>query len=643
MCGINAIISKTEKGLVDFTEILELNTALKHRGPDSEGFIAFHHNSIHTFFGKDTQATCINNSFHFSAKKPIAELNEPSVFLFGHRRLSIIDLSPSGHQPMCDISKAYWITYNGELYNYLELKEELKSLGHTFITNSDTEVIIASYKVWGGDCVKKFNGMFAFILFDEIKKCFFIARDITGVKPLYYYENNEILYFSSEQKALLKINTLPKIANQKSIYKHLVFNKQGSDENGEELTFFENIFAFPKGHSMLYDLNNHKKKLVKYFNIHEEINNSISKYSEKDIESLIFEKIKTAIEIRLRSDVEIGVCLSGGIDSSVISCMIDKIKQQPSPTQLFTITFPNQKEDESIYAKAVVDKTNGRWRTYTPTKENFLKDIEDLVYSQDIPIISTSTYAQWCVMRLVKEHNIKVVLNGHGADELFGGYPPHWLSYWNEIDKRQKKEEQKNTVFFIDPKMYEWKQKIKQSQYKIWKTYLSNEKYLNQDFIQQFKNDEKELFYFDTLNQHLQTDYFGNTLSAYLKYEDRCGMWHSVESRLPFADDRELMTLMFSIQGKLKLKNSVLKNLLRESTKNILPNTVYNRRDKKGFESPNEAFLQQIMANDLNINKKIQSYLSTNYLEQIIKNQNVNTSFLTKAMFFNKWMGIFMK
>jgi asparagine synthase (glutamine-hydrolysing) len=646
MCGINAIISKTEKGLADFTEILELNNTLKHRGPDSEGFAAFQNHEIKTFFGKDTQPACINNQFHFSAKKSITELNEPSTFVLGHRRLSIIDLTPSGHQPMCDNSKAFWITYNGELYNYLELKEELKSLGHIFITNSDTEVIIASYKAWGGDCVKRFNGMFAFVLFDQIKKCFFIARDITGVKPLYYYENNDVMYFSSEQKALLKINTIPKIANQKSIYKHLVFNKQGSNANGEELTFFENIIAFPKGHYMLYDLSNHKKKVIKYFNINEEINNAINKYSEKDIEALIFEKIKTAIDIRLRSDVEIGVCLSGGIDSSVIACMIDNIKQaqqQNKPTQLFTITFPNQKEDESIYAAAVVDKTNGVWHTYTPTKENFAKDIDDLVYSQDIPIISTSTYAQWCVMRLVKEHQIKVVLNGHGADELFGGYPPHWISYWNEIDNKQKKEEQKNTTFFIDPKKYEWKQKIKQSQYNIWKKYFSNEKYLDRDFIQQFKTEEKELFYFDNLNQHLQTDYFGNILSAYLKYEDRCGMWHSVESRLPFADDKELMILLFSINGQLKLKNSVLKNLLRESTKTILPEKIYSRRDKKGFESPNEDFLQQIMANNLQFDNNLKSYLNNPFFEQNINNQKINTSFLTKAMFFNKWLGIFMK
>jgi asparagine synthase (glutamine-hydrolysing) len=646
MCGINAIISKTEEGLASFHEILELNNALKHRGPDSEGFVAFQNNEMKTFYGRDTQADCINNQFHFSSNKPISELNERSTFLLGHRRLSIIDLTPSGHQPMCDGSKDFWITYNGELYNYLELKEELKSLGHIFMTNSDTEVIIASYKAWGGDCVKRFNGMFAFILFDQVKKSFFIARDITGVKPLYYYENNDAIYFSSEQKALLKINIIPKTVDQKSIYKHLVFNKQGSDENGEELTFFKNIIAFPKGHYMSFDLNNYKKNVVKYFNINEEIDNAINKYSEKDIEALIFGKIKTAIDIRLRSDVEIGVCLSGGIDSSVIACMIDKIKRtqrQNKSTQLFTITFPNKKEDESVYAKAVVDKTNSIWHTYTPSKENFLNDLEDLVYSQDIPIISTSTYAQWCVMRLVKEQNIKVVLNGHGADELFGGYPPHWLSYWNEIDAKQKKQEHKNTTFFIDPKKYEWKQKIKQNQYSIWKKYFSNEKYLNRDFIQQFKDEEKELFYFDNLNQHLQTDYFGNILSSYLKYEDRCGMWHSVESRLPFADDKELMILLFSINGPLKLKNSVLKNLLRESTKSILPEEIYNRRDKKGFESPNDVFLRQILVNDLQFDEIFKSYLNNSFFKQIIRNQNINNSFLTKTMFFNKWVEMFLK
>ncbi len=646
MCGITAIISKTKQGIADVNEIRALNNALKHRGPDSEGYLAFDSKDFYPMFGSDTLANCKNNALPFSSKAAVNEYRTPAQFILGHRRLSIIDLSPSGHQPMCDQSQNYWITYNGELYNYLELKSELQLLGHQFITQSDTEVIIEAYKVWGEACVKKFNGMFAFVLFDKYKQQFFIARDITGVKPLYYYENNNAIYFASEQKALLKLQHLPKKADAKSVYYHLVFNKQGANENGEEFTFFENISAFPKGQYMIYDLLSGKRKTHQYFNIVEAINSTINTKSEKEIEALVLEKIEQAITLRLRSDVEVGVCLSGGIDSSVIACLINTIhlkNQTPLATQLFSIVFPNQKEDESIYAKAVVDQVRGHWHTYTPNVEKFNQDIEALVYSQDIPIINTSTYAQWSIMEQVKLKGLKVVMNGQGGDELFGGYPPHWLSYWNEISKTQKSKEQKETQFFISPKQYEWKQRIKQKQYSIWRTHFSNEKYLHPDFKQQFKTEERNHFFYDNLNQHLRADYFGNTLSSYLKYEDRCGMWHSVESRLPFADDKELMVLMFAINGPLKLKNSVLKNLLRESTKRILPQIIYERRDKKGFESPNELFVKKIMPFSLPFNENLKSYLSKNYLQQMPNNQNIDASFLTKTAFFNKWMATFFK
>jgi asparagine synthase (glutamine-hydrolysing) len=643
MCGISAIILKTKAHQHLKKNAMIMAEALKHRGPDSEGYMVYTEGNCYPLYGEKTQKNCIQNALPFSAQQSIQDVDlSNSQFILSHKRLSIIDLSPSGHQPMCDHQKQIWITYNGELYNYIELRADLKRLGHTFHTQSDTEVIIEAYKEWGSQCLERLNGMFAFILFDKGKETFLISRDITGVKPLYYYENQDAICFASEQKALLKIVGINKTLDEDSIYKHLLYNFQGSDIDGKENTFFKYIKSIPKSQALSYKLRTNEKQWYRYFDPSPFLNSS-QHLNTDDLEDKVFEGIKQSVNKRLRSDVDIAACLSGGLDSSTITAMMHHLKANDGkPLNLFTITFPNQKEDESVYAQAMAKHINGLWHPVQPNAIEFEKDINDLVYSQDTPIVNTSTYAQWRVIKAVKEYGFKVVMNGQGGDELFGGYPIHWLSYWNEIPWLQKIKEQSTPSFFVSPWQFEYKQRLKQALHKTWKKNYSNERHFNTQFINRtILAKEKHCYYYNTLNEHLLNDYFGFTLSNYLKYEDRCGMWHSVESRLPFADDKDLMQLLFNINGKVKLRQSLLKDLLRKSMSHILPELIIRRNDKKGLESPDSHFLP-ILKKDLKIHPVLTSYLSKKYIDQILKNQNIDASFQVKVLFFNKWLEIFI-
>ncbi len=570
MCGIAGIVSKNNSvSLRD--AIISMSQSIKHRGPDGEGFAFFSNEiSVPAYSNETPRINTESKSFIYNPSVSIHELDENYSFALAHRRLSIIDLSEAGHQPMCDTTSNYWLTFNGEIYNYIELREELKHKGHQFITQTDSEVLIEAYKEWGINCLQHFNGMFSFSLFDKKNNQIFCARDRAGVKPFYYCNTNQVFAFASEYKAFIKSNLIPFEVNEVQQLDYLL--NANLETNAQSL--FKGIYELKPAHYFVYDLSSHHLEIKQYYTLP---NTSLQQKSESEIVNLIEEKLVTAVKLRLRSDVEVGSCLSGGLDSSIIAGIIKHLE----PTQhlkLFTAIFPTETFDESAYAKLVSDNVDGNWKTVTPTADEFFRDIESLNYSQDLPIWSTSTYSQHRVMQLASENNIKVVLDGQGADELFGGYAHHYISLWKEDFSFKKLNNAKQTI--KNPYQLFFKQLLKETfDLKTDYSFYFSKKTLLKS------SDYESVKFSSNLNQQLKDDYTGR-LKSFLKCEDRCSMAFGIESRVPFADDIELVNFIFSVEGNKKIKNGVSKYLLREATKKYIPQQIYNRKDKIGFETP---------------------------------------------------------
>ncbi len=578
MCGIAGILSKSGNPALP-EQVFAMSQAIRHRGPDGEGFAFFSEQGSLPVYSADTPAAIRNNrSFRYLPETAIDQVAEGYTMAFAHRRLSIIDLSEAGHQPMCDSTQQYWITFNGEIYNYVELREELRQNGHVFLTQTDTEVILVAYKAWGINCLERFNGMFAFVLFDRQKQELFCARDRAGVKPFYYINTKETFAFASEYKAFIKAGLLPFEVNEVQQFDFIV---NANLETGEE-SLFRNIKELKPAHYIHYKLHTQELGIKRYY----ELPSGPLNLSETELIDRVEQALLNAIRLRLRSDVEVGSCLSGGLDSSVIAGMV-KALQPDGRMQLFTAVFKGESFDESRYAALVAEHVKGNWQTVSPTADEFFRDIKELNYYQDLPVWSSSTYSQHRVMKLAAGHGVKVLLDGQGADELFGGYAHHYLAYWREspLPVRMKRiKESAPTI--VHPYQLYFKQGLKD---------VLN---ASNDFGAYFRKDKKAFGkaqhtpFASDLNTELRKDYTGR-LKSFLKCEDRCSMAFGIESRVPFADDVHLVDLAFSIRGNQKIKHGLSKFLLREASKHYIPSPIYQRRDKVGFETPLTDWLRQ--------------------------------------------------
>jgi asparagine synthase (glutamine-hydrolysing) len=586
MCGIAGIILK-RNGTDLPRQIAAMTRSIRHRGPDGEGFLLVSQQQATPYANPSQQFT--RGDLNYIPQQPLPD-HAPGTFLaFAHRRLSIIDLSDSGHQPMCCQEARYWIVFNGEIYNYIELRHELKQLGHRFISESDTEVIIASYKEWGTACVQRFNGMWAFCIYDTEKQTCFASRDRLGVKPFYYVNNKDVFAFASEQKAFIKAGLIPFRISSKALYDYLLNDQL---EN-EPANFFEGILELWPGCNLVYDLRRQDVSTSVYYHLRNEISRENDTLSDEALIEKIGQSFERAVRLRLRSDVEVGTCLSGGIDSSALAVTIAGLN--PQPLHCFTSVFRGEAINEEFFADRVAAQIGARHHKVEPDPAVFEKEIATLVYSQDVPIWSTSTYAQYKVMELARQTGIKVVLDGQGADELFAGYHHHFLAKWNNLlSKGHYLEAWKDisasgkTIpgafsFFL-------KERLKAA-------YHFNQKHLARFFHTDFLKSHtlrNPAVYEQDVNAQLLRDIYDTRLKSFLKCEDRCGMWHSVESRTPFSDDVELINLMFSFDGNRKIRNGVSKHLLREALKDKLPREVYHRYDKKGFETPMSKWMKAL-------------------------------------------------
>ncbi|MFA5455713.1 MAG: asparagine synthase (glutamine-hydrolyzing) [Sulfurimonas sp.] len=552
MCGISGIINKNGNK-VDKNEIQKINDLIFHRGPDDEGF----------YFEKN--------------------------FAFGHRRLSILDLSSDGHQPMHYLDK-YVITYNGEVYNYLEIKEELLACGYGFHSHTDTEVILASYDKWGAECVNKFNGMWAFAIYDKEKEIIFCSRDRFGVKPFYYTEVNGKFVFGSEIKQLLEFYE-HRFVNEDILLDYLLY---GLEEHTNE-TFFKNINKLEQSHNLFYDLKSNKFEIKRYFEI--VFDEKLDKLSEDESIKLVKEKLQNAVYLRLRSDVKVGTCLSGGLDSSSIAAIASKKYFEKTNEKFVAIHAKSveQKTDESAFAREVASHCDLNLIEVEPQLEDITQNIEEVIYTQEEPFGGPSIFMQYFVMKKARESGCIVMLDGQGGDETLFGYEGYFsfyfasllfkfkfIQYWNEI---------KNLTTFKVSK----KRIIRDSVIVLFRNQLSFiEKLIKKKktFIK-LKNDRKRLNYifeFKDFKNFQVREIMIRNMPHLLRYEDKNSMRNSVETRLPFVDYQFVQSAV-SINNSMKFKNGLLKYILRRVVSSMLPKNIVWRTNKFGFEAPTDMWI----------------------------------------------------
>ncbi len=611
MCGIAGIICHNSSSET-LAQISRLTDTLRHRGPDDEGVLFFEGNQPRIFGGSDTPPAVYQADFRYTPETPFNNFvpNGASIVL-GHRRLSIVDLSPAGHQPMCNEDGTVWIVYNGEIYNFRELCAQLHTRGHRFVSHTDTEVIIHAYEEWGEECLQHFDGMWAFVIYDTKTQTLFAARDRFGVKPLYYHQSWEYVAFASEIKALLLLPFIKKEIGSTAVFDYLFLDIREPVDEG----FFRGVSELPAAHALFYDVPDQRLTIRKYY--HLAINDSWQPFHPQTSQqhvTTVKEYLFQAIGSRLQSDVPVGTCLSGGIDSSTIVCVINALlAQKPLPQigehqMVFTASYDTPGIDESRWAKLVVDNTNTSWFQTFPTAREFIEDLNDLAYTQDIPFGSTSGYAQYRVMRLAGETGVKVLLDGQAGDELFGGYALFYPSFFCEMLKTFSVTDLTRECSHISSAPIHHQQllfsilvllgrglipaRLAVSERLVNPQIAFLRAYCNRDFWERHKQriEEHKQHTHTSLNAKLQSYMAGPHLKSLLRYEDRNSMRFSLESRTPFADDIQLINTVFQIASAYKIHNGWSKYLLRKAMEGIVPQNILQRSDKIGFVTPEDSW-----------------------------------------------------
>ena len=527
MCGIAAIIdyAKIKPKVEDIKSMTDL---LAHRGPDGEGFYI-----------------------------------EGGVAL-GHRRLAVIDTDHRSDQPMH--RSHLHLVFNGMIYNYLEIKAELEVLGYTFITTSDTEVILAAYQEWDMAAFDRFNGMWAIILFDVKKASVICSRDRFGIKPLYYTKIGQKLYFASEIKAFKAVRDWQPKVNHNRLYEYLAFNMTDHTEE----TMFDGIYQVPRSHHAIIDLESNEMKCVQYYDI--------EKPTILNDGSDFFSLFEDAIRIRTRTDVPLASTLSGGMDSSSIVSMLAARLDTVSDT--YTLAYPGDKVDESRYALLVNDKYDIPPNLVTTTEEYLHEHIDRLVYHQDEPFTGATVMAQSHIYEQVNKDGYKVILGGQGGDEILCGYDKFSVGLFKEKIRS-------NPVAAIRELYYFQKLRaINKEDIQKLKSYGKNKK--SEIWYKASILDESELYKRSSENSVFDISYkllFELGISALLRYEDRNSMFFGVESRLPFLDHR-LVEYCLQMESDKKLNRGITKKILRKSMSGIVPQEIIERNDKMGFVTP---------------------------------------------------------
>lgn len=570
MCGISGVLLKESKNREALRQWLQTTNDLQaHRGPDDEGIW----------------------------------IHDKGKVGFGHRRLTIIDLTPAAAQPMCS-EAGLVITYNGEIYNYIELRRLLGV--EKFQTTSDTEVILRTYEKWGEDCVDHLRGMFAFAIWDEENHKLFCARDRFGIKPFYFTKNKDKFFFASEIKALLPfLNDIETDLNGLKDYFAFQFTL-GSK------TLFNGIEQLLPGYTLTIE--NGKIRTRKYWEVHYDLDWLHTKrYFHEEIRTLLLDSVK----IHLRSDVPVGSYLSGGLDSSIVASLARQIQKEDDFHAFHGRFAAGSEYDEVLYARAVSYQNKMSLHEREITSDDFLNNIRKVIYHLDYPVAGPGAFPQYMVSKLASEH-LKVVLGGTGGDEIFGGYVRYLISYFEQCIRGAIEGTMHSGNFVVtyesiipnlsslkgyEPLLQEfWRDGLFEERDKRYFRLINRanglSKEINWELLEPYSAFEtfKEIFwrpnvekesYFDSMT-HFD---FKTLLPALLQVEDRVSMAHGLESRIPLLD-HPLVERAATIPSNVKFENGELKHLMKSGFRQDLPEEVYQRTDKMGFPVPLSDWMQ---------------------------------------------------
>lgn len=561
MCGIAGIVS-TDRSRVSAEQFRSATACLRHRGPQGEG----------------------------------VWINEESTVALGHVRLSIIDLSEEAAQPMHYLDR-YTIVHNGEIYNYLELKETLRSKGYHFKTSSDTEVITAAYDAFGEDCLQQFDGMFAFAIWDEKEKKLFAARDRFGEKPFFFFYDDKELVFASEMRSLWNMD-VKKELNPSLLYNFLTIGYVGNPSDPQE-SFYSNVQKLPTASYLSYSPHQNELRIEKYWQIYPEVKSIGEKEGIEKFQHLFSESVRK----RLRSDVAIGTSLSGGLDSSSIVAFCKKFPSDHYSHKCFTASFNGFEKDEARYA-SIVAKEFGLEHHIVAIDENEIADLmKTVMHHQEEPFSTASVLAQFKVFQSAKENGVTVLLDGQGADETLAGYSKYYKWFWQELYRNKQlgwsKEIEAARALGVSEN-FGWKNKIA-ARYPdfvagIQQTSKAKRAFHHPDLDREFAFSNKQSFYYTMPSQAdldgaLFHDSFVNGLEELLRLADRNSMAHAVEVRLPFLN-HELVEFLFSLPPSFKIHEGWTKWLLRKGVDGSLPAEITWRKDKQGFEPPQKKWME---------------------------------------------------
>lgn len=570
MCGLAGILKyrscpahlakdALEASIEDMTE------SQRHRGPDRTGY------------------------FHWTDRTGEILLG------LGHNRLKVIDLTDRGDQPMQSLDGRYVIVYNGEVYNYIELREELRRAGRTFRSESDTEVVLEAFAEWGERSVRRFNGMWAFAIWDLERESLFLSRDRLGVKPLYYCRTPGSFLFASEIKALLASGLIPRKPDMRWIYRFLTRGAVDWDER----TAFESVSSLAPGHSMTVDPSG-RVRVEPFWEP------DASGSSTLEEPCLAFrELLEDAVRLRLlRSDVPVGTCLSGGLDSSSIVALACGSRE--APVETFSAEYGEPECSEGYWVNLMARSFPIVSRTLTPPTEGFWDTLERITWSMDEPSAAYGAYTQWFVFREMAQH-VRVALDGQGGDELLGGYFYYFESYLNDLFNQALGSRDEGLLRRFWRELGEAEELTGIDLYqRMQRRYFpprNGQDLLCPTFSREFGGASPAEILFDgafaeDLNRTLYWTLRRTSLPALLHCEDRMSMASSVEARLPFLDYR-LVELCLSLPGSFKIQNTTTKRILREAMRDRLPHELVERRDKKGYATPLAHWLRSGLRKDV--------------------------------------------
>lgn len=638
MCGFVGYVALTNQEAIDVNLFAKMNDVIAHRGPDGEGF---------AFFGNyDIKAV---NQLQETRKEALVFYQKSKRTLaLAHRRLSIIDLSVAAAQPMQSIDKNISLLFNGEIYNHAEIRKELVAKGHQFKTDhSDTETIIYAFKEWGIDCVKRFKGMYSIALWDEEADTLWLIRDKIGIKPLYFTQQNNKLYFASEIKSIIEDKTIVRSINHEGMFNYLSFLTVPSPQ-----TLFENIYKIPPG-NYLKIKGGEVGELTQYWDVFDNV--KMSDADEEKIKEDLVRELQESVEYRGVADIPVGVFLSGGVDSSLNAALFSKAAKYP--VKAFSVGYKDDDKlksysNEFVYAEQAAKDAGCEYYQQELTQQDFIDFLPKLIHHQDEPIGDPVCMPVYYVSKLAKEHNVTVCQVGEGSDELFWGY-----SSWKYLLKLQNL----NDLKFIpngfkkiglgmlkilgkeDTEYYEWLKRGIAKRKIFW------------GGIEGFSETQKDKILTDKFKKIIPTDYTSwNVINKYyqdflkrapqttnldwmtyldlklrlpellLMRVDKMSMAVSLEARVPFLD-HDFVTHAMGIPAKLKTKNNVSKYILKKAVEGIIPHNIIYRK-KQGFGAPVYDWMMddlgEIAKEKIKLFCDVTGYVNMDYVDIVFKRKN---------------------